>query len=258
MFVRSQLKQNAKKNIHQNLSICIATCLIAGLLLYDLFGIQIDVNSGESFFRVGLGSYAEISLDFIYLPISHAVAGLVSLFSLAYIIFVKNPIQVGYSYFFIENRQQPSRFEVLFSMFKKGIYGNVVKIMLLRDIYQFLWTLLFIIPGIYKAYQYSMIPYILAENPEMDSTDVFELTKILTKDAKLDLFILDLSFILWAFGIVFTCGLLSLYTTPYIQATCCEAYIFLRDKAISEGNIEPIQTESEEVEYVEPTNENLY
>lgn len=37
----------------------------------------------------------------------------------------------------------------------------------LRDLYRVLWTFLLIIPGIVKSYEYSMISYILAENPEI-------------------------------------------------------------------------------------------
>ncbi|WP_294561371.1 DUF975 family protein [uncultured Traorella sp.] len=131
--------------------------------------------------------------------------------------------------------------------------------MLLRDIYTFLWTLLFIIPGIYKSYQYFMIPYILAENPNMDSSEVFEMTKMLTQGVKLDIFVLQISFLPWYLLGIITCGLAIFYVTPYQEATLCEAYIFFRDKAIDEGYLAPIDDESEvEVEHVEPTIEDLH
>ena len=49
--------------------------------------------------------------------------------------------------------------------------------MFLRTLYTFLWSLLFVIPGIIKAYEYRLIPYILSENPDMNSDEVFALSK---------------------------------------------------------------------------------
>ena len=45
--------------------------------------------------------------------------------------------------------------------------------MFMKDLFTFLWTLLFIIPGIIKGYEYMMIPYLLAENPDMSRQDAF-------------------------------------------------------------------------------------
>ena len=257
MFIRAELKEKAKQSIHQNLWIVIGTCLVVTLLSSSFFGVNVNIDTGDYFFRIGLGSFNNISLDFVNLNIPIAFAAIISLISMAYSILIVNPLQVGSARFFIENRKEPSKFEALFSMFKSGIYFNVVKIMLLRDIYIALWTMLLIIPGIYKSYQYLMIPYILAENPTMDSTDVFETTKLLTQNVKLELFILQLSFFLWYLLGVITCGIGLLYAVPYQEATMCEAYIFLKNRAIESGY--SMDEESEvEVEYVEPTIEDLH
>lgn len=259
MFIRAELKEKAKQSIHRNLWIVIGTCLVASLLTSSFFGVNMNIDTGEYIFRMGLGTSVNLSLDFIKISIPAAFAIIVSLLSMAYTILVANPLQVGHARFYIENREEPSNFEVLFSMFKSGIYFNVVKVMLLRDIYIALWTLLLIIPGIYKSYQYLMIPYILAEKPTMDSTDAFEMTKLLTQDVKMNLFILQLSFILWYLFGVLTCGIALFYAIPYQEATMCEAYIFLRNRAIEDGYLSPVDDESEvEIEYVEPTIEDLH
>ena len=65
----------------------------------------------------------------------------------------------------------------MFDGFKKGRYGNIMKTMFFRNLFVFLWSLLLIVPGIIKGYEYLMVPYILAENPTMDRREVFALSK---------------------------------------------------------------------------------
>lgn len=262
MFIRSELKTQAKESLHRNLWITIGVCFVATFLSNsaNFVGTSAD-ELGRTSFHIGLGSMNGVSLNLVDIEIPLAAVSFIGILTLIYKILIANPIIVGQSRYFLENRQEPSKFEVLFDMFRKETYWNVVKIMVLRDIYQILWTMLFIFPGIYKAFEYSMIPYILAENPTMDSADVFALTKILTKNVKLDLFILLLSFLPWYLLSVFTCGIAFFYVNAYVGATETEAYIFLRDSAIEKGIIEPdneTKDENIEVEYVEPTIEDLH
>lgn len=263
MFIRAELKERAKFNLKRNLWVTIGTSLVAILLANSstFGGLTLDLQTGTYYFNIGLGSFGDISFNFINVPIPLALVGVIGIIGFLYNIFVGNVIKVGECRYFIENREAPAKFEVLFEMFKKGQYFNVVKVMLLKDIYLILWTLLFIIPGIYKVYQYYMIPYILAENPEMDSADVFAMTKLLTKNCKLEIFILELSFFLWCLLIPLTCGLAYFYVIPYINSTFAECYVFLRNRAIDNGDIVPENNSSEEeveVEHVEPTIEDLH
>ena len=99
----------------------------------------------------------------------------------------------------------------------------------------FLWSLLLIVPGIIKSYEYSMVPYILAENPSISGKRAFQISKAMTKGHKWDLFVLELSFILWIIGTVCTCGLLGIYLAPYMQATMTEAYYKLKAEAVANG-----------------------
>lgn len=105
---------------------------------------------------------------------------------------------------------------------------NVVKIMFCRGLFTLLWSLLFIIPGIIKAYEYRMIPYLLAENPDMDMSEAFARSKEMMMGNKWEAFVLDLSFIGWYFLSAFTCGILSIfYVKPYVQLTNTELYVAL-------------------------------
>lgn len=251
---RAYLKTNAKQSIRKNLMQCVGICLAVSLLSVGFFGVNYDIVTEQPTFYIGLGSFgtvdATISLNILEKVIHPTTLILISVLTLLYQLFIANPIKVGQARFFLENRVEPSRFEAVFYTFKQEWYMNVVKTMFLRELYTFLWTCLFIFPGIYKSYQYYMIPYILAENPDMPSYEVFQLTKEMTQNQKLEIFILNLSFIGWAILCLFACGIGLLFLTPYEEATNVELYVYLRDEAIHQGILEPeyeeVKTESEE------------
>ena len=96
-------------------------------------------------------------------------------------IFVLNPIEVGCRRYFIEaayGEVTMKNISVLVMAFKDGKYGNIVKTMFLKGLYQFLWSLLLIVPGIVKSYEYRMIPYILAENPDVTTEEAVSYTHL--------------------------------------------------------------------------------
>ena len=113
----------------------------------------------------------------------------------------------------------------------KEHWVNVAVIMFLRNIYTALWYLT-IIGGMIKTYEYRMIPYILAENPEINRKEAFEISKQMMKGNKWKTFILDMSFFGWNFLSVLTFGLLSiLYINPYNAATIAELYVTLKENS---------------------------
>ena len=75
----------------------------------------------------------------------------------------------------------------------------------------FLWALLFLIPGIYKQYQYRMVEYILAEHPDMPYKEAMKMSRDMMNGQKWNAFVLDLSFILWEMLGVLTCGLVHIF-----------------------------------------------
>ena len=94
----------------------------------------------------------------------------------------------------------------------------------LQALYVFLWTLLFIIPGIVAGYRYAMTSYILAENPDMDAGDAIDASKTLMDGNKWRLFCLSFSFIGWDILCAFTLGIGYLWLTPYEQAANAAFY----------------------------------
>lgn len=152
------------------------------------------------------------------------------IFGVLFSIFVSNPLAVGKNRYFMESRaaDQSAGIGKIFWVFSSGHYLNVVKIMFLMNLYTFLWSLLLVIPGIIKGYEYAMIPYILSENPEADAKDVFALSKDMMTGNKMNLFLLGLSFIGWCILGIACCGIGALFVVPYVEASTAEVYGILR------------------------------
>lgn len=108
---------------------------------------------------------------------------------------------------------------------------------LLMTVFTFLWTLLFIIPGIIKSISYSMSYYILAENPELSASEVINRSKELTQGHKWDIFVTYLSFIGWGILACLTLGIGYLWLTPYMNITMANVYKQLSDKEVIRDTI---------------------
>jgi len=237
MWTREQLKTNAKGRLSYFFWPAFLACLLSGLLtgggsglvtgFQTRFQMQYNVSGAEQLPPEAYGLFL-------------GEMGVVSLISIAAAVFVSNVVAVGLNRFFMESREHTASLSVLFSGFRVN-YGNVVKTQLLTNLSIFLWSLLFVIPGIIKAYQYCMVPDILAENPHMDPARAKELSRWMTDGEKMDIFVLELSFIGWSLLCVLTCGLGYLFLAPYIQATYAELYEALREKALAYGAAHPAE-----------------
>lgn len=151
-------------------------------------------------------------------------------------VFLLNPILVGISRFMLKGVDGTTNISELGYTFDHN-YKNGMKTMFFRDLYIALWSLLFIIPGIYKAYQYRMVPYILAENPDMPYKDVLQMSKDMMNGQKWKAFVLDLSFILWHILGAITCGIAEiLYVAPYVYLTNAAFYRRLSNSTIDVPN----------------------
>ncbi|MFR5875235.1 MAG: DUF975 family protein [Eubacterium sp.] len=100
-----------------------------------------------------------------------------------------------------------------------------------------LLLLVFIFPGVIFYYKYYFAESIMTDNPEISSTDALKLSKKLTEGHKGELFALDLSFIGWFLLTIITCGLASIYTIPYYNATKALYYENFRIRAFQEGRV---------------------
>lgn len=177
-----------------------------------------------------------------------------SVLSFLIAIFVAGPLIVGEKRFFLENRTyHGTRIGRMGFLFRERHFRPILT-MLIMDLYTFLWSLT-IIGGIIKTYEYEMIPYILAENPEIERKKAFKLSKQMMKGNKWRSFVIDLSFYPWIISITLIIAVASalitgtplkstliaeiccavfmmLFLNPYKTATKAELYIALRKEAI--------------------------
>ena len=108
---------------------------------------------------------------------------------------------------------------------------RTTKTLVLTTILVTLWSFT-IIGGVIKYFQYYMVPYIVAENPDIRTREALRLSRDMMKGHKWDLFVKQLSFIGWDLLDMFTFGLLRiLFINPYFTAAMAEYYVKLRDEA---------------------------
>lgn len=155
------------------------------------------------------------------------------------IVIVTAPLAIGLNKYFIEfSKQLSPDVEVLFDGYKESFLSSIL-LSLLTGLLIFLWMLLFIIPGIIKAYAYAMAPYILAENPTISITEALDESQEMMKGHKMDLFILGLSFIGWVLLGLITFGIAFIWVIPYINAAQAEFYLEVSGgNAIPEAEVE--------------------
>jgi uncharacterized membrane protein len=133
------------------------------------------------------------------------------------------PVKLGYCRFLLKMHDgEDAQVNDLFSRFDR--FGDGFVLSLLTGIYVFLWSLLFVIPGIIKVYAYAMAPFIMEENPNMTAGEAITASRELMDGHKFDLFCLVLSFIGWDLLNLLTLGIGSLWLIPYKNAAHAAFY----------------------------------
>lgn len=145
---------------------------------------------------------------------------------------------VGLKRFFQEFRIGAAPAATLLSPLQSFCAVRIFFILLWQQIVTCFFFVLLIFPGVWKAYELKMVPFLLAENPELSKRRVFTLSRQMTKHEKFRLFLLELPFfLLWGVSVFFlryfalTVFLLSF---PFYCAVQAEAYALLRAKAFAE------------------------
>ena len=207
-------------------------------LLYLFISLVLDtVNDGVSYTIESAGGFTVLSFSFVSILI-----GLVSL--------VLNAGYYCYCFGILRREQMP--YESLFDAFPFA--GKVILLSIVEGIFIFLWSMLFVIPGIIAAYRYSFAMMNLCENPNLGVMEALDLSKRQTNGYKMQFFFLQLSFIGWSLlvlgifliyellvaallpdsflGIMFGSLLLSVlaagvgvYLTPYLNLSICRFYL---------------------------------
>lgn len=209
-FDRIRIKENGKlhyqNNKWQNVLVILINTLIVG-------GVQVVVRlSGDDW----------------------VLAMFMSLVSIAVSLLVVNIITMGtMTWFHRSIKTEGLKMEEMFWTFKEDYGGNVL-MMFLISLYTALWSMLFVVPGIVKGYSYSLAMYIKSENPNIPASKAIELSTRMTNGHKMDLFVLDMSFIGWGILSAFTLNILGiLYVMPYQYASKAFAYEEIKEEALA-------------------------
>lgn len=233
MWNRAELKMRGNMAFKKNYVSAVVVALLMGI-----FG---TVSGESSARRVSENSDIYSGNLFNVGMITGLLAGIATVVILIVLVakvFVGNLLKMGGYRFFILNQTAQPGIGTLLDGFRSGHYVNIVLTMFLRDLFTTLWSLLLVVPGIVKHYEYLMVPYIIAENPAMDYKEAFQISKQMMDGEKMEAFIMDLSFLGWYLLSAVTCGLLAIfYVNPYVQASFAEMYTFIKQKAYQEGYI---------------------
>lgn len=213
-FDRIRIKENGKlhyqNNKWQNVLVILINVLIAG-------GVQVIVRVSNQ----------EAFLMMFMLLVSIAVT-----------ILLTNIVAMGSATWFHRSiKTEGLKMEEMFWTFKEDYGGNVL-MMFLISLYTALWSMLFVVPGIVKGYSYSLAMYIKSENPQISASQAIELSKKMTNGRKMDLFVLDLSYIGWFMLSGITFNILGiLYVLPYYQAAKAFAYEEIKEEALANQTV---------------------
>ncbi|TCI80878.1 DUF975 family protein [Exiguobacterium sp. SH0S1] len=204
----AQWKQHAQKMLTGN------RWLLAGILILFVvlngipqsFAPTIDAESMEPLTSI------EMTLSFLSFLLTLLIA----------------PLTVGWSWLVLSvSRGDKPAVSKLFEPFQTGYVKHVLAPFFV-GLFIFLWALLLVIPGIVKAFSYSLTNYILRDQPELSALEAITESRRMMDGHKMDAFKLVLSFIGWFFVGVFTLGIGFLYVYPYFSTTYAAFYDSLR------------------------------
>ena len=125
------------------------------------------------------------------------------------------------------------------------LFFKTLALQVLRSLFIFLWSLLFIIPGLIAAYRYAMADYALCENPEMGVRDALRESSHMMQGNKWKLFCLELSFIGWHILSIFTFGVGQLFLAPYVGQAVAAFYHHVSGRAAVREMVEGLAEISE-------------
>lgn len=214
----SEIRRKAREHLQSNwaLSIGIAAvaCLLGGLLIGTSFLPNIQFSPSREFSL--LFPFTWQVTDTIRITIK---SGLLSLAAFL----IGGVLQLGYARFLLKQHDGKALdFNDLFSQFDR--FGTGFAQDFLRTLYTFLWSLLLIVPGIIAALSYAMTPFILEEHPELTASEAIARSKELMDGHKMDLFILNLTFLGWDILCALTANIGNLFLNPYKNAAYAVFY----------------------------------
>ena len=148
------------------------------------------------------------------------------------------PLTIGLNAFCLSIFRGSDEGASLDAVFDKGFsnFGRKLGGYLWMQLFTFLWSLLFVVPGIVKALSYAMTPYILTDCPNVPAQDALKLSMRMMKGHKWELFVFYLSFLGWGVLNALTLGLLGVFfLAPYQSNALAGYYDELKTLSLNTG-----------------------
>lgn len=261
MWTRKEFKDRAKKNLPK----CYWN-IVAVVFLVSIINCVISFIGGGSYFETlkEIKMMPDIDIGSIW---NDLMSGWSKIFIISWLLyfFITFPVTVGIIRLILNAKKGESNIKDALFVFNKKSYLKVVFAGFMQQLYIGLWTLAFVIPGFIKYYEYRMIPYILAEKPDIGFFKALELSKKMTKYHKMDIYVLEISFIPWYLlaivvvtfivcilgsllrlaGFEYIIGFLSgvmgglaaVFIRPYMESTLVEFYLELKKNISDEDKV---------------------
>ncbi|KAF1301833.1 DUF975 family protein [Enterococcus sp. JM9B] len=220
---RAELKQEVQRKLSGRYGEWVPTIIGCGIVLVVLIFLMILVmgNFGaENDFYSDYSGYSYVEYDRSNSGSNLFIGGLLSLILFAIILLFSSQIEpvLQWSGIFTLRGQKADGIKI-FKYFVKSQKNRVIKANLLITLYTFLWSLLFVIPGIIKKASYAMTNYLLEKRPELSAKEAIALSRQIMKGYKLEYLFLQASFYFWFFLYGMTYGLAGFYVVPYYSVT---------------------------------------
>ncbi len=238
--VSADFRRIARDVLKGKWKIAVLATFLAGLLGGIKEGISFNSELSDNLRIRGLLNPELAELLF-------AIATGVFVFSIVYAVLqisLGGIINVGYAKFnlnLIDGKE--ASISNLFEYFK--YWKNIVVARILTSIIVTAGTVLLIVPGIIASMSFAMVPYILAENPEIKPMDALRYSWGVMKGNRWRLFCLQFSFIGWSFLAAFTLGIGALWLTPYMTVSYTAFYREITETGFAKP---PVYETTEETE----------
>ena len=235
MKIAEDFRRIARNVLTNKWFIAVAVGLVASILggisgggpefKVNIDGSNISMNfnvAGQTIKSIGTNGGVDSEVGAFILA-SLPIIIIASLFAAVIYFALGSFIGVGYAKFNLNLvDKKNAAFETLFEYFSHWKTTTIAR--LLRALYVFLWSLLFIIPGIVAGFSYAMTDYILAEDPELTADEAISQSKSIMMGNKWRFFCLQFSFIGWDILATLAFGIGHLWLTPYKQAAYAAFY----------------------------------
>lgn len=228
-MLASDLRAWGRERLQGHWGAAVAVCFVGGLL-----GGGVDALSGalEYSYEGEIGFLESIPRDVWSMMLT------VTLVTALLALVIGGAIKLGICAFHLNLfHRRKARFLDLFSNFDRLVRGLWMQIV--TSFFIFLWTLLFVIPGIIAVYRYAMVPYLLAEFQDLSVMDAMRESKRLMKGNKWRLFCLHFSYIGWMLLCLLTGGIGNLWLSPYTYAGETAFYMMVTGRSYLRSDPQP-------------------